>query len=214
MIDKVYNPYVQPLETEIEWRALAMPEDKQNNLDSLQLHRLGLGHSFSERWFGEAYLIGERYEGEGFDIESMELEVKRQLTEQGEYAADWGLLFELEKELSVNKWEAATALIAARESGRWVGTANLFAIYEWGDDIDNEFETQLRLQGRYRFAEAFEPALELYAGQDTVGIGPMASGVQRLTGARQLYWEFGLIFGITDESPDQSFRLLLEYEFY
>lgn len=214
VVDKVYDPYVQPLETEIEWRALAMRDDEQDDLDSLQLHRLGLGRSFGERWFGEVYLIGERDEDESFDLEGVELEAKRQLTEQGEYAADWGLLFELEKERSEDQWEAAAALIAAREWGRWVGTANLFAIYEWGSDIDNEFESQLRLQARYRLSEAFEPALELYAGQDTVGIGPVASGVQRFTGARQLYWEFGLIQGITGDSPDQTLRLLLEYEFY
>lgn len=212
--DKVYDPYVQPLETEIEWRALAMRDDKLDELDSLQLHRLGLGRGFSEHWFGEVYLIGERDEDESFDIEGVELEAKRQLTEQGEYAADWGLLFELERENGENQWEAAATLIAAREWGRWVGTANLAALYEWGGDIDNELESQLRLQGRYRLSEAFEPALELYAGQDTVGIGPVARGVQRFSGARQLYWEFGLIQGVTGESPDQTLRLMLEYEFY
>lgn len=215
VVDKVYDPYVQPLETEVEWRAVAMRDDEQDDLDSRQLHRLGLGRSFGERWFGEVYLIGKRDEDESFDIEGVELEAKKQLTAQGEYAADWGLLFELEREYGEeDKWEAATALITAREWGRWVGTANLFALYEWGDDIDNEFESQLRLQARYRLAEVFEPALELYAGQDTVGIGPVARGGLRFAGARRLYWEVGLIQGVTDDSPDQTLRLLLEYEFY
>ncbi|WP_308365609.1 MULTISPECIES: hypothetical protein [unclassified Microbulbifer] len=214
VVDKVYDPYVQPLETEIEWRAVALRDDEDESLDSLQLHRLGLGRSFSDRWFGEVYLIGERNEDESFRLQGVELEAKWQLTEQGEYAADWGLLFELEKERDGDEWEAATTLLVAREWGRWVGTANLAAIYEWGDDIDNELESQLRMQARYRLSEAFEPAVELYAGQDTLGIGPVARGLQRLSGARQFYWELGLILGVTDESPDQTLRLLVEYEFY
>jgi hypothetical protein len=214
VVDKVYDPYVQPLETEIEWRAVGMRDDEKDDLDSLQIHRLGLGHSFAEHWFGEVYLIGERDEDESFRVEGVELEAKWQLTEQGEYAADWGLLFELERERSEDQWEAAATLISVREWGRWVGTANLAAIYEWGSELDNEFESQLRLQGRYRLSEAFEPALEFYAGQDTLGIGPVIRGLQRLRGARQLRWELGLIQGITDKSPDQTLRLLLEYEFY
>lgn len=213
VVDKVYTPYVQPLEKEIEWRAVGL-RGGDDELDSLQIHRLGIGRSFTDRWFGEMYLIGERDEDSSMKLEAVEVESKWQLTEQGEYDADWGLLFELEKERYEDNWEASLGLLAARDWGRWTGTANLFAIYESGDNIDNEVESQLRLQGRYRLSQAFEPALELYAGQDYLGIGPVLRGTVKFEGARQLLWEFGLIQGLTDESQDQTLRLLLEYEFY
>ena len=91
-IDKVYHPYVLPLETEIEWRAISQ-HDEDELLDSQQQHRLGIGSSFFENWFTEIYLIGEKTSTEDFEVNAVEIEAKVQLTEQGEYSADWGLLF-------------------------------------------------------------------------------------------------------------------------
>ena len=48
-IDKVYHPYVQALEHEIEWRMISA--------DGQQLHRLGFGKAMSDRLFAEVYLI-------------------------------------------------------------------------------------------------------------------------------------------------------------
>ncbi|WP_237067527.1 hypothetical protein [Microbulbifer guangxiensis] len=214
VVDRVYDPYVQPLETELEWRALVVQDDDNPALDGLQVHRLGVGYGFTDRWFGEIYVIGSDGGGEEFGVEAVELEAKWQLTEQGEYAADWGLLFELEKETDGDQWEGAATLLALREWGRWVGTANLAVGYEWGDDITSEWESELRLQGRYRLQESFEPALEFYAGEDYRGLGPIARGSHRFSDARRLTWEFGVILGLTDESPEQSWRLLVEYEFF
>ncbi|WP_346837674.1 hypothetical protein [Microbulbifer sp. SAOS-129_SWC] len=214
VVDRVYDPYVQPLEKEIEWRAVGQGDSDDDALDNLQLQRLGIGRSFSDRWAGEIYLFGQNTEDQNFDFEGSELEAKWQLTEQGEYAADWGMLFELEYERNRQQWEAATTLISAREWGRWTGTANFAVLYEWSDDYVNEWETQLRLQARYRLSPKFEPMLELYAGQGTLGLGPVMRGTKKFRAARQLIWEAGVILGITEESPDQTLRLSLEYEFY
>jgi hypothetical protein len=211
VIDKIYDPYVTPLETEIEWRAISQhDDDKQYN--ELQLHRFGIGQSVSENVFIELYLIGEKKSDQEFTIAAYELEAKVQLTEQGEYSADWGLLFELEKEREENIWEIKTGLLSSRQWGRWVGTANLFAIYEWGDDIEDELEAQLSLQLRYRYSRRFEPAIEFYTGQNSHGVGPVITGIEKFGGAKKLHWELGLIFGIND-SPDQTWRALLEFEF-
>ena len=207
VVDRVYDPYVQPLEKELEWRTSSIPGEQQ-------LHRLGFGRSFSDRWFGEVYLIGERNSGEDLKLAAVELEAKWQLTEQGEYAADWGLLFELEQEREDNVWEAAATLLSSREWGRWTGTANLAAVYEWGDDFTNEWESELRLQARYRWSPLFEPGVEFYAGQDYTGVGPVIRGVKKLPRAQQLLWELGVIQGLTSDSADQTIRLLLEFEFY
>ena len=84
---------------------------------------------------------------------------------------------------------------------------------EEGDDINDEFETAFSMQARYRYSRAFEPALEFYAGQDATGIGPVFLGNINLGTRKSLNWEAGVIFGADNESPDQTFRLLLEYEF-
>src|SRR6056297_1412947 len=84
-IDKVYHPYVQPLERELEFRWLDYDVENSN---SNQIYRLGYGQSFSQYWFFEAYIIGGR-KANDFQADAYELEAKVQLTEQGEYASDW-----------------------------------------------------------------------------------------------------------------------------
>jgi hypothetical protein len=211
-IDKVYHPYVQPEEREIEFRAIAEHDGESSSGDE-RIYRLGYGQSFGDSWFGEVYLIGKKNDDQGLRLQAYELETLWQLTEQGEFFADWGILFELEKERSAEVLESSTALLIETEWRRWTGTANLYGIYEFGDDIDNEFETALALQARYRYSRGLEPAVEFYAGQDTRGLGPVMMGSWQLGGARQLRWEGGLIFGLDRDTPDQTFRVLLEYEF-
>lgn len=211
-IDKVYHPYVQPEEREIEFRAIVENNGDRSSGDD-RVYRLGYGQSFSDYWFGEVYLIGKKNDDQGLRLEAYELEALWQITEQGEFFADWGMLFELEKERSEDVLEFSVALLVETEWRRWTGTANLYGIYEFGDDVDNEFETALSLQARYRYSRELEPAVELYTGQDTRGIGPVIMGSWSLGGARQLRWEGGVIFGLDSDTPDQTFRALLEYEF-
>jgi hypothetical protein len=211
-IDKVYHPYVMPLETEVEWRAIFQNDD-ENALDDQQKHRFGMGYSFIDSWFTELYLIGKKSPDDQFKIEAIELEVKWQITEQGEYAFDWGLLIELEKELDDQIWEFSTGLLIEKEWGRWVGAFNFFVEAEWGDDIKDEIETTASAQIRYRFNRLFEPAIEFYQSEETTGIGPVGMGDIRLGIGKKIHWELGVIFGLKDETPNQTLKALVEYEF-
>lgn len=212
VINKTYHPYVDALENEIEYRAIF--QDRSNTISNpAQVHSLSLGTSIGERYFGELYLIGEKSRNGSFDVESAEFEFKWQLTEQGEYAADWGLLFEYENELDADIEEFAVGILTEREFGRWSGTANLFLIQEWGDDIHDEFETALTLQARYRYARVFEPAMELYAGENTRAMGPVFRGSFNVGIRKNITWETGLIFGLDSDTPNQTYRFLLEFEF-
>lgn len=209
-IDKVYHPYVEPGETEAELRSIYESDDDAAR-DGRALTRLGIGRSFTERLFLEGYLIGEDRPGSGFQLEAYELEARLQLTEQGEYWADWGALFELERERESGEWEAASALLFEKESGRWSTTVNLGL--EYASEAE-EFESALAAQLRYRRSPRFEPAVELYAGEETLGIGPVIAGAEALgPGGRQIYWELGVIAGLDDDTPDRSLRFLVEYEF-
>lgn len=212
VIDKVYHPYVDALENEIEYRAVFLDDPSRfSNID--QLHQLSYGRSLGDRFFSEVYLIGARTASSGFDLEAWEIEVKWQLTEQGEYSADWGLFFEFEDELDASISEITVGLLAEKEIGRWSATANLNLIQEWGSAIKDEFETSVSLQARYRYSRAIEPALELYAGQNTLGLGPAFGGNVNLGIRKSLNWEAGIIMGLDDKTPDSTFRMLLEYEF-
>ena len=212
VIDKIYHPYVQPLEQEFEWRGIV--QDQQPGVpDNLQVQRFAYGRSVNDRWFLEFYLLGKGSEEENFDLHAYELEAKWQLTEQGEFWADWGLLFELEKEANEGEWEFSTGILAEKEWGKWSGAANFFIEYEWGSATDNDWTTRVGLQARYRYSRAFEPALEFYAGENTLGLGPAFMGQFRLGTKHQLKWEAGAILGLDNKSPNRTFRFNLEFEF-
>ncbi len=212
MIDKVYHPYVQPMEREIEIRTTVEAGSEQPQGDR-NLLRTGYGQAVSDRWFGELYVVSEYGNGSGFDVRSFEAEALWQLTEQGQYFADWGLLFEAEKTRTTDSGEVSAALLLEKEWGRWSGTANFYGLYEFGARVHNEFETALTMQARYRQSIHFEPAMEAYVGQNTHGIGPVVLGSHSFGGARRVHWEAGLIFGVDEDTPDTTIRASLEYEF-
>lgn len=212
VVDKVYHPYVDAMETELEYRSVI--QDEQAGLSTAkEIHQLSIGRAIGTNLFAELYVIGAKSRLGTFDLEAWEAELKWQLTEQGEYAIDWGLLFEFEDEVHDDIREFTLGILAEKEIGRWSGAANLMLINEWGSDINDEFETAFSLQARYRKSRAFEPGIEFYAGQNAKGIGPMIQGTVNMGVRKNLHWETGAIFGLGSESPDTSFRFLIEFEF-
>ncbi len=206
-IDKIYHPYVQAQEKEFEIRG-------RQQSDDLDTYRIGYGQSLNDRWFSEIYLIDNELPSDNHKFAAIELEFLWQITEQGEYAADWGMLFELDHSFNDEVDEVATTVLTERQWGKWVGTANLRLVYEWGENIRSEIDTGLALQARYRYSRAVEPAIELYAGENSTGIGPVLLGNIRLDGKKQFNWEAGVIAGLNDDTPDTTFKFLIELEFY
>ena len=211
-VDKVYHPYVDAMEQEIEYRVTGREQSPKPGAGELT-HKLGYGRAFGYNWFGELYLIGRDPHGDNLELEAYELEVIHQLTEQGEFWADWGLIFELEKAHNENAWEAAAGVLAEKETGRWSTAVNFLVIDEWGDDIEDELETRLAIQARYRYRPWLEPGIELHSAENTRAIGPLIQGDYRLGIRRNLHWEAGAYLGLDSETPDTSFRLGIEYEF-
>ncbi|SFB96842.1 hypothetical protein [Pseudoalteromonas denitrificans] len=209
VVDKVYHPYVLPNETEFEWRVLS----RQNEGENILSQRIGYGHAISETVTIEGYLIGER-DGDGdFGLQAYEVETRIQLVEQGRYWADWGVLIEVEKEHQKENYEFTSGILFEKEINKTSLALNAFLVYEWGSDIKDEIEVEFRAQYRYRWKPQFQPSIELYTGEDFVGIGPGFMGLQRFIGQKQLKWEAGFITEVGGGGKDHSFHFALEYEF-
>tara|TARA_R110001583_G_scaffold34122_4_gene114840 strand:- start:2802 stop:3536 length:735 start_codon:yes stop_codon:yes gene_type:complete len=208
-IDKVYLPYVQPLEQEIEYRMLAREVDGEN----VSQHKLGYGSWLLENWFAEFYVMGEKTEEE-FVISDYEAEVKLQLTEQGEFDIDLGLMFEVEKSADADDaWEAAAGLLAVKNFNKISVAANAFLVREWGKDRMAEFEQYGAVQVRYRLAPQFEPGIELYIGEEVSAIGPVMMGRLRVASQQKLFWQLGMLFDDSNQGSNRILQLQLEYEF-
>jgi len=209
VVDKVYHPYVVANEREFEWRFMASKKEAPNRLTQ----RLGYGFAVTEDVAIELYAIGSRDERDDFELTGYEVESRWMLTQQGQYWADWGLVFEAEKQVDEDNYESSLGLIFEKEIGKTSLTMNVFAIREWGKTIESEWESEFRLQYRYRYKSVFQPSFEMYTGEDFIGVGPGFMGVYRIEGQRQIKWDAGLIKEITQSSDDHTFRFAIEYEF-
>ncbi len=209
-ISQVYAPYVQPLERELEllWLDETRPSGR---IESNTLTKLGFGTSFLDGVYTE--LSVSKLDASSIDSTQVELEVIWQITEQGEYSSDWGLLFEAETNLDTHNHELSAGLLNQKDWKKFSLISNLVATYEWGSGFENEFESRLGLQARYRLRPEFEPMIEFFQGPDTTAIGPGAAGLIRLRPGRQLRWGFSILKGLNSEL-DYTAKLEFEYEFF
>jgi len=210
VVDKVYHPYVLPYEREVEWRFLTQ---RENGVSNDLTQRFAYGQSVTDTIMLEFYLVGERDFYGDFSLSAYEIESRWMLTEQGQYWADWGMVFEVEKQHKKNDWEVTSGIVLEKEFDRNSLTLNAFLIYEWGESLKDEIETEFRFQYRYRYLEQLQPAVELYSGENYLGLGPAFMGVQRFSGHKQLKWEAAFITGINHESEGHILRVAIEYEF-
>jgi hypothetical protein len=208
-VDKVYHPYVLANERELEWRFTS----RQNDDGNVLAQRFAYGQAVSEYVTIEGYIVGERDDTGDFGLQAYELEVRWMLTDQGELWADWGILFELEKQHKKDIYEFTSGVLFEKEFTQTSLTINALLVYEWGSNIQNEFETEFRLKYRYRYLPSLQPSIEIYTGEDFVGIGPGFMGVHRYEGQKQLKWELAFIAGLNGDSKDHTLRFALEYEF-
>jgi hypothetical protein len=208
VVDKVYHPYVLPNEREIEWRLFSHREN-----DNKLAQRIAFGQSVNEDIMVVFYLVGDQDAYNDFELSSYEIEARWMLTQQGEHWADWGVLVEVEKDKINKNWEVTSGILVEKEFGRTSLTLNAFIIYEWGSSLTSEFETEFRAKYRYRYLEQFQPAIELYSGENYLGLGPAFMGLKRFDGQKQLKWEIGFITSIDSQSKGHVLRVAIEYEF-
>lgn len=208
--NRVYHPYVEQNERELEYGFTL----RDLGDDNVLLNRAGIGYAWNDKIFTEFYLLTESITHDAEQIRGYEAELKWQITEQGEYWADWGLLLEAGTAKDISSHEFAAGILWEKElANRWVATANAIAEYEFGSDIQDEFETAIRAQLRYRQSIAFEPAIELYLDDQDWAAGPALLGTIKLSGRKQLRWELGFLLGLDAETPESNLRGGIEFEF-
>ena len=224
---KVYTPYVEYHEFEIEYRP-SVTIDGDDAKDNEQKHLLGLGYGVTEWWFTEVYAEWEREAGSGEEtaFEAFEWENRFQLTDPGEYWADLGLLVEYERTDDSNSPDKIElGLLAAKEVGKFNLAYNLVVEREVGTNASDDVELAQAFQVKYRLDPTFEPGIELYSEFGAIGdmpgvdeqehyIGPVVEGKIPLgDSGTKLKYNVGYMFGLTDETPDGAVKAIVELEF-
>ena len=224
---KVYTPYVEYHEFEIEYRP-SITIDNDPAKDNQQKHLVGLGYGVTEWWFTEVYAEWEKEAGPGqsTNFEAFEWENRFQLSNPGENWADFGLLVEFERTdsgSSPDKLELA--LLFSKELGKFDATFNLILEREVGTNASDDLDVGQAFQLKYRLDPAFEPGIELYsefgpiddihsADEQEHYIGPVAQGVIPLgESGTKLKYNAGYLFGLNDDTSDGVVKAIIELEF-
>lgn len=223
---KVYAPYVEQGELEFEYRPSVTIDDDAAK-DNKQKHLLGIGYGVNAWWFTEVYAEWEREAGPGetTKFEAFEWENRFQLTNPGEYWADFGLLVEYERtDDSKAPDKIEFALLFAKELGQFDATYNLIFEKEVGGGASNDVELAQAFQLKYRLDKGFEPGIEFFSEFGAIGempafdgqehyVGPIATGVIPLndTGLK-LKYNAGYLFGISDAAEDGVVKAIIELE--
>lgn len=223
---KVYAPYVELGELEFEYRPSVTIDDDPAK-DNEQKHLLGVGYGFTEWWFSELYAEWEREAGSGEEtaFEAFEWENRFQITNPGEYWADFGLLVEYERtDDSKAPDKVEIALLFAKELGRFDATYNLIFEKEVGGGAGNDVELAQAFQLKYRLDKAFEPGVEVFSEFGAIGdmpgfdeqehyVGPAVTGVVPLgESGLKLKYNAGYLFGVSDGAADGVVKAIVELE--
>lgn len=209
-VDKVYHPYVEVDTYEFETRIISLLDSEL--AADFSVYRFGFGKDVTENLFLELYLIGNKNAEKNLEVEAFEIEALYQVTEQGEFWADFGLLFEVERERKSQEWEGNIGFIFEKELGQWSAAVNLQNLYEFKDNNRHAWKHSQAFQMRYRNSPSFEPGIELYSDKNDLFLGAVFLGQIKMQQSK-FNWEVGLLREVNNADNESVLRALIEYEF-
>jgi high-affinity iron transporter len=223
---QVYSPNVVKGEKEFELRSFkswgvhpsAGSESPEKSV------KLAMGYSPTDFWATEVYVNYAQNPDESLKIEEFEWENRFQLTPQGEYWADMGLLTELEiPRYSHDPYEFKIGPMFSKDIDRLTVQLNLLAAHQYGTNAASGVELSYRSKVQYRYKRAFSPLIEAY-GQPVGKIGQWGHPQHQLGGgfAGQAHMGRGenfkysavVLWGVSQQAADTTGVLRLEYEFF
>ncbi len=222
---KVYYPTVEQGETEVEFRG-HVDFDRNPARDNAQVYKTGVGYGFTDYWFSEVYAeIARPAGGSSYDVETYEWENIFRLTDPGKYWADLGFIVSYEQARGSNepnKWELIP--IVQKQIGQQLVTLNVVFERETGNNAEKVWDLEYAWQYRRFGNPVLEYGLEGYghvgkvthwdpSSEQQHQIGPAIFGKVKPGVGRGLKYQFGLLFGLTDGTPQKTFYTNLEFEF-
>ena len=220
---KVYSPYVEPGEWELEFRG-NRSVDGDPAKDDGRSFLYEIGYSPLTRWHTAVFLEAEGEPGGPNDLTEIAWENIIQLTEPGQYWLDLGAYVEYAKGLNQSgdhklEWK----ILLEKDFGKIVTTVNPAFEQAFSDGPTDGVEFGYAWGTYYRLNPLFEPGFEAFGELGEVAdlkdgdeqehfIGPVARGTCQLGGSQKLKYNVGYLVGLTDDSPDGAAKFELEYE--
>ena len=227
---KVYSPIVNKGEVELEYK-ISADFDHRDGFKNSGEQDFELGYGLTDRWFAEVEAELDREprglnedtgeeENHPYEYGATSIENVFQLTEQGQYFVDLGLFFEY-------GWAShhedtdhiETKILLEKQWGDFIHRLNVGFEKETGGGEKEGLNPGFSWQTLYRLRQEFEPGFEIhsefgpakeqgpYQEQEHM-IGPVVEG--RIF--RNLKYNVGYLFGISDAAPAGELKCNLEWE--
>ena len=162
--------------------------------------------------------VGEDGPGLGGRIVGWEFENTFQLTPQGKYWLDLGLVLAYERRIVADLPDAIeVGPLIGMTSGRFTHVANVILEKQVGRGASGTYEHRFSYSGTYLVGRGFRPGLEAYArpADHAYQAGPIVAGDIHLPGSASSFeYRVGVVLGVNAAAPRQTWLAQFSYEFY
>ena len=231
---EIKSPLVEKGSLEFEWHGAVQSrfpkgedEERRRREDEenvRQAHQLSVGYGVTDFWQPEVELSLEQVKGDDLKAETISLENTFQVLPTDTYLVNAGLLLTYEASVRDDIHGLEFGPLLQLPLGGFTNTANLLFEQEFGDDresaspgFDYAWQTVFKVvDGVDLGFEAFGE-IEKFASdpprlsQQDHRIGPVAY-YQTELGPFDLSIDVGFLFGLTDVTPDDTFKFDIELE--
>ena len=220
--DYVSTPGVEYGEKEIDFK---LGTGRKGDLARESATSIGIGYGAKEWWFTELYV---KYKSDNFErakYDALEWENKFQLTEQGQYPVDLGLLVEIERPTDRTEgWEVKWGPLLQTEFGKWQLNGNLLFERNYHAVASSGTLLQYQWQAKYRLEQALEFGMQgfgeygqwndwLPSNQRDHKLGPAIFGKLPIGDKQAIKYNAAWLLGASQVAHDHTLRLQVEYEF-
>lgn len=212
----VYSPYVTNGQSEAEFRG-HQTSDSCPALQGERAYEVSLSHSFTGWWRPEVYVGAyEREPGEANTLQGYEFENTFQLSDPGEYWADFGFLASYEYNIAP---DAPGVLefgpLFEKRSNRIDQRLNFIWEKQLGGGAERQYAFRASYALTYAVRPWFAPGLEAYyrPTDESHQLGPALYGEIPTASGNEFEYSAALVYGINKGAPNRTFVLRLEYEF-
>jgi hypothetical protein len=221
--DYVLTPNVTYGEREIDFKAGSW---KKSDEERFRAWSLGYGYGITQRWATELYVKYESFASEHLSkFDAVEWENKFQLTEQGEYPVDAGLVLEIERPKDRSEgYEVLLGPLFQKEIGKVQLNGNLLFQRHVRVDTPQHTEFGYQWQAKYRWKQEFEIGVQGFgevgtwnhwdpASERTHRLGPAVFGKLPMGGGQAIRYNAAWLIGAGSGAPNNTIRTQVEYEF-
>lgn len=223
---RVYSPLVTSGESQLGAVVHYDQDNDSSAVDGSGELRVSAGHAFTDSWNATLRLHYKR-DNNTSELASAEWSNVLQLTQEGKFWADFGLLAELQLPVHGSKPAVLKAgPLIEKTAGAFTSTLNLFVTREFGSNARHDTGFGYAARVRWNVNPYASPAIEAYGSPGWVDnfaapsdqrhqVGPALYGSAQLAGNSKLHYSAAILRGITQSgSPDWTFVGRLQYRFF